>query len=71
MKKFVLIEVIEREISIPHFFDTHEEAYQQMKEFYNEAGGEYAEEGEIWKDFAWLNSHHNNFDWKIFEVEVR
>lgn len=29
-KKFVLIEVIEREINNPEFFDTYEEAYSKM-----------------------------------------
>lgn len=72
MKKFVLIEVIEREISTPEFFDTHEEAHKEMKRRFDECC-EYREcDGDIWKSFAWCeNANHDNCDWKIFEVEVK
>lgn len=69
MKKYVLVEVIEREISTPEFFDTYEDAYKKMKKYYNEAN-KYAEDGDISEDCAWVNVHHDNFDWRIFELEA-
>ena len=76
-KKFVLVEVIEREISTPRFFDTYEEAYSKMKEYYNEAvNSEDCEEdkeldGELNQWDAWCeNANHDNCDWKIFIVEI-
>ena len=35
--KYILIEVMEREISMPEFFDTHEEAYASMMSKFKEA----------------------------------
>ena len=68
MKKFVLIEVVEREISTPEFFDTHEKAHKEMKKRFDEC---YKDDGDIWKSFAWCeNANHDNCDWKIFEMEV-
>ena len=69
MKKFVLIEVIEREISTPEFFDTYDIAYTEMKKRFNETC---AHEGYIDDWMAWCeNANHDNCDWKIFEMEVK
>lgn len=37
--KYILIEVIERDISAPEFFPTHEAAHQAMMEKFKEAMG--------------------------------
>lgn len=73
-KKFVLIEVIEREIGEPEFFNTYEEAYGQMKKYYHEAAASGCEEdegldGELNQWDAWCeNANHDNCDWEIFEL---
>lgn len=69
MKKFVLIEVIEREISTPEFFNTYEEAYREMKVRFNDCNDD---DGDINDWSAWCeNANHDNCDWKIFEVEAK
>lgn len=80
--KFVLIECIEREINTPDCFKSHEEAYKEMRKRMAEALSiepEELEEFEDWGDevgiscdnnSAWITDyHHNNYDWKIFEVK--
>lgn len=82
--KFVLVEVIEREISTPEFFDTFEEAHARMEQYYNEATAcdpdDYDDEddydpddldGELneWDAYC-ENANHDNCDWKIFKVET-
>lgn len=65
--KFVLIEVVEREISTPEFFNTFEEAHSKMKECYEEASDRGF--GELNDDNAWCeNRNHDNCDWKIFPI---
>lgn len=72
--KFVLIEVIERKISVPEFFDTYEDAYEKMKEYFYEAADVSREDdeepdGELNQWEAWCeNKNHDNCDWKIFEI---
>lgn len=74
-KNFVLIEVIERDISTPEFFNTYEEAHAKMEEYYHEAANADCEEdeeldGELNEWDAWCeNSNHDNCDWKIFELK--
>ena len=41
MKKFVLIEVVEREISTPEFFDTYEDAINARKQAEENYWGDY------------------------------
>ena len=73
-KRFILIEVIEREISPPEFFDTYKEAYCRMEKYYHEAadagcGEDDEPDGELNQWDAWCeNFNHDNCDWKIFEV---
>lgn len=64
MKKFVLIEVIGREISYPEIFDTYEKAYERMEIRFNEC---YTHDENIddWK--AWCkNADDEDCDWRIF-----
>lgn len=66
-KNFVLIEVIEREISTPKFFDAFEKAHAKMKEYYEAASKGSC--GELNDDNAWCeNRNHDNCDWKIFKI---
>lgn len=68
MRKFILIEVIEREISTPDFFDTQIEAYEEMEARYNECK---KGDGEIYSSVAWCeNRNHDNCDWKILAVDI-
>ena len=79
-KGFVLVEVIEREISVPKFFVSFEEAHDRMKQYYKEAAGagnEDAEDfdpddldGELneWDAYC-ENRNHDNCDWKIFQLD--
>ena len=78
--KYVLIEAIEREISTPSYYDSHENAHREMclrfaevmddtieavTESYLE-GEEYDDNAVILYDSAYCERHGNNFDWKIF-----
>lgn len=81
--KYMLIEAIERDISVPEFFDAWEDAHnamcekvaevkgvqvEEIKESYL-AGEEYEEDTCVLENSAWAERHGNNFDWKIFSVE--
>jgi len=79
MKKYVLCETIEREISTPEFFDTHDAVFRAMLERFSQVmdipylelvihQDEY--EDEITEYSAYCERHGNNYDWKIFEVEI-
>lgn len=74
MTKYVLLEVIEREISVPEFFDTYEAAYTKMKDYVLEAAGvselDDASDFDIDNNEAWGERYGQNFDWKIFEVKI-
>jgi hypothetical protein len=81
--KYMLIEVMEREISEPEYFDTHDAAHDEMcrrvAEVYDISPDEVKEsylEGEdlndnavVLDDIAWAERYGKNFDWKIFAVE--
>lgn len=73
--KFVLIEVVERDISTPEFFDTYEKAFAEMKVRFSDASKSDAQvgdqlNGELNEWDAWCeNRNHDNCDWKIFEFE--
>lgn len=76
-KNFVLIEVIEREISEPEFFETFEEAHAKMEEYFKSAcdidpdddDWEDDVDGELdeWDAYC-ENANHDNCDWKIFQL---
>ncbi|RKI66761.1 hypothetical protein D7V91_11710 [bacterium 1xD42-67] len=78
--KFVLIEVIEREISTPAFFGTYQEAYDEMvsrvREAFDEEDITFGEpddcpengEAAVMETTAYGERHGNNYDWKIFEI---
>lgn len=82
--KFLLIEVQERNICEPVFFDTQKEAFDEMCRRFAEAMGmtveeamlEYyipereAEESCILSEQAWTERYGNNFDWQIFELDA-
>ena len=78
-KNYVLVECIDREINLPEFFETEEQAYNVMAqrmadilkiqvkdiESYDE------DEVGISKSCAWITDyHHLNYDWKIFRIET-
>jgi hypothetical protein len=74
MKKYVLIEVIDRNINLLPF-DTWKEAYDNMKTSFDKI---VASRDVIASDFceedynlAWVNDEDGNgFDWGIFEIEI-
>lgn len=81
--KYMLIEVMEREISEPEYFDTHDAAHDEMcrrvaevydisidevKESYLE-GEDLNENAVVLEDIAWAERYGKNYDWKIFAVE--
>lgn len=81
--KYMLIEVMEREISEPEYFDTHDAAHDEMcrrvaevydispdevKESYLE-GEDLNENAVVLEDIAWAERYGKNFDWKIFAIE--
>lgn len=69
MKNFVLIEVIEREISAPEFFDTLGAAQEEMRERFEasvrDEDDAYCDEMSAYCE----NSNHDNCDWKIFDLQ--
>ena len=71
VKKFMLIEVIERNVSEPEFFDTHQKAYDEMKHRFEEACDASDEDSYIAEDYAYgENASHDNCDWQIFNIEM-
>lgn len=81
--KYMLISCCEREIGVPEFFVTHEEAFDAMCRYVSDTvgasvasvketylnGEEYDEETCVLENSAWTQSFHNNYDWKIFNLE--
>ena len=69
--KYMLIEVMEREISEPEYFDTHDAAHDEMcrrvAEVYDISPDEVKES--YLEDIAWAERYGKNFDWKIFAIE--
>lgn len=82
MKEFVLIEVVERGISAPVFFDSFDLAHDEMCERISEVceaskneiecayqdGGDFDDYTYVSDFEAWTEKYGMNFDWKIFEV---
>ena len=76
-KNYVLVECIEREINLPEFFETEEQAYNVMAQRMADILKIQVEDIEtcdeydigISKSCAWISDyHHLNYDWKIFKV---
>ena len=76
-KNYVLVECIEREINLPEFFETEEQAYNVMAQRMADILKIQVEDIETYDDYdigiskscAWISDyHHLNYDWKIFKV---
>ena len=76
-KNYVLVECIEREINLPEFFETEEQAYDVMAQRMADILKIQVEDIETYDDYdigiskscAWISDyHHLNYDWKIFKV---
>ena len=77
-KNYILVECIEREINLPEFFETEEQAYNVMAQRMADILGIQVDEIETYDDYdigiskscAWISDcHHLNYDWKIFKIE--
>ena len=71
--KYMLIEVMEREISEPEYFDTHDAVHDEMC---RRVAAQYVLRrpdcrfyGWVLEDIAWAERYGKNFDWKIFAIE--
>lgn len=78
--KYILIEVVEREISVPEVFSSHKEAHNQMCYYLSDVLGvpvdtiiegylkhaDYNDETCVMENVAWTQRHGTNFDWRIF-----
>ena len=78
-KNYILVECIEREINLPEFFETEEQAYNVMAQRMADILGIQVDEIETYDDYdigiskscAWITDyHHLNYDWKIFRIET-
>ena len=76
-KNCVLVECIDREINLPEFFETEEQAYNVMAQRMADILKIQVEDIETYDDYdiciskscAWITDyHHLNYDWKIFRV---
>ena len=76
-KNYILVECIEREINLPEFFETEEQAYNVMAQRMADILKIQVEDIETYDDYdiciskscAWITDyHHLNYDWKIFKV---
>lgn len=70
--KFILILVMDREITVFRF-RTRDEARNEMRIQFIKAGGDIEENNEhatLNEDFAWVNDgdNHSDFDWRVVEV---
>lgn len=67
MKKFVVMETIERNIQTPVFFDTYEDAEKEVKSRVEDELCEgYEQDDNLW----WGEIHGYNYDYAIMEVEI-
>ena len=78
-KNYILVECIEREINLPEFFETEEQAYNIMAQRMADILKIQVEDIETYDDYdigiskscAWITDyHHLNYDWKIFRIET-
>ena len=76
-KNYILVECIDREINLPEFFETEEQAYNAMAQRMADILKIQVEDIETYDDYdiciskscAWITDyHHLNYDWKIFKV---
>ena len=76
-KNYILVECIDREINLPEFFETEEQAYNVMAQRMADILKIQVEDIETYDDYdiciskscAWITDyHHLNYDWKIFKV---
>ena len=76
-KNYILVECIDREINLPEFFETEEQAYNAMAQRMADILKIQVEDIETYDDSdigiskscAWISDyHHLNYDWKIFKV---
>ena len=65
--KYILLNVIERNINDPQFFDTIEDAKKELKSQFEGLKDE-MDEGELYSDGlnAYANVKGLNYDWKIY-----
>ena len=77
-KNYILVECIDREINLPEFFETEEQAYNAMAQRMADILKIQVEDIETYDDYdiciskscAWITDyHHLNYDWKIFRVD--
>ena len=77
-KNYILVECIDREINLPEFFETEEQAYNVMAQRMADILKIQVEDIETYDDYdiciskscAWITDyHHLNYDWKIFRVD--
>ena len=67
MKKFVVMETVERNIQTPAFFNTYEDAEKEVKSRVEDELCEVYEQGNnLW----WGEIHGCNYDYAIMEVEI-
>ena len=78
-KNYIRGECIEREINLPEFFETEEQAYNVMAQRMADILKIQVEDIETYDDYdigiskscAWITDyHHLNYDWKIFRIET-
>ena len=78
-KNYILVECIDREINLPEFFETEEQAYNAMAQRMADILKSQVEDIETYDDYdiciskscAWISDyHHLNYDWKIFRIET-
>lgn len=81
--KYMLIEVVERKIADPEYFDTHDAAHDEMCRrvaevcavSLDEVKASYVEDEDlnegagVLEDTAWAERFGENYDWRIFAVE--
>ena len=76
-KNYILVECIDREINLPEFFESEEQAYNVMAQRMADILKIQVEDIETYDDYdiciskscAWISDyHHLNYDWKIFRV---
>lgn len=83
LQGYLLVEVIEREISVPEIYDTHAAAHDRMCELIAEVTGspipdikesylegvEFDDRTCVLESCAWTERHGVNYDWKIFRID--
>ena len=78
-KNYILVECIDREINLPEFFETEEQAYNAMAQRMADILKIQVEDIETYDDYdiciskscAWITDyHHLNSDWKILRIET-